>query len=631
MMSTKKMLLILGIISYAFIGTNQSKAAERDVELKVLQFNVWQEGTQVTGGFDAIVDEIVRCSADLVMLSEVRNYNGVNFTLTLVDALKQKGLVYYQHESDDSNLISKYPILSHGYAYELGSDHGSITKSVIDILGTEVALYSAHLDYTHYACYLPRGYSGTTWQELPAPVSDVNEVLQMNSDSERDEQVQSFISDALAEQQQGKVILLGGDFNEPSFKDWTVATKDLFDHNGLVVPWHATTMLTDNGFVDAYRELYPNPVTHPGFTWPADNKDKDLSHLTWTPKSDERDRIDYIFHYPDARLALNNMVILGPKGSIVRNARVQETSDDTFLEPVGVWPSDHKAVLATYTLTTTGVTITRVSTSGSSYDPSETITVEVINGPGNTKDWIGLYPKGAVPARDNPANAFGYVVDGQVVFDNGLNTPGEYEAILMENDGYTILARVGFSINAVAGISVSKSIYGLAEAITVTVMNGPGNAKDWVGLYPKGSIPGNSNPSLDWGYVVNNQVVIAGGLPSVGEYEAILCENDGYNILARVAFSVGTATNMKTINSDQISVYPNPTNGVVTLSQLSGVSSNTVKYTLFSADGQVLQMGVVHKEVKDLVLDLSSCAQGVYFINLTDEMGIEYNLKVKKN
>ena len=338
--------IVLLCLVYLSACNNRSK----EIELQVLQFNIWQEGTQVENGFDAIVSEIIRSKADLVALSEVRNYNGINFTKRLVDTLKAKGHTFYEHKNDDSNLISRYPILSHGYLYGLKNDHGSITKAIIDIEGTEVAFYSAHLDYTNYACYLPRGYCGLTWKELNEPVSDVDEVLKMNEASYRDDQIKAFIKDGLNEAKQGRLVILGGDFNEPSHKDWTTETKHLFDHNGLVVPWHCTTMLNQHGFIDSYRELYPNAVSHPGFTWVADNKAKKIDQLTWTPKADERDRIDYIFHYPDSRLKLEDAIIIGTKGSIVKNKRVQENSEDKIIEPIDVWPTDHKALLVTYKL-----------------------------------------------------------------------------------------------------------------------------------------------------------------------------------------------------------------------------------------------------------------------------------------
>ncbi len=48
-------------------------------EFTVLQWNVWQEGTMVPGGYDAIVNEIVRLQPDFVTFSEVRNYHNTRF------------------------------------------------------------------------------------------------------------------------------------------------------------------------------------------------------------------------------------------------------------------------------------------------------------------------------------------------------------------------------------------------------------------------------------------------------------------------------------------------------------------------------------------------------------------------
>ena len=54
-------------------------SCQQEKTFKVLQFNIWQEGAVVKGGFDAIADEIVRSNADFVTLSEVRNYHQTRF------------------------------------------------------------------------------------------------------------------------------------------------------------------------------------------------------------------------------------------------------------------------------------------------------------------------------------------------------------------------------------------------------------------------------------------------------------------------------------------------------------------------------------------------------------------------
>lgn len=326
----------------------QAQNTKEGKTLRVLQFNIWQEGTVVEGGFQAVVDEIIRTGADLVCLSEVRNYNNSRLDQRLVEALAAKGYRYYADKSLDSGILSRYPIKQQWDFFPVIDDKGSITKALIDLDGHEVALYSAHLDYRHCSLYLPRGYDGSTWDELPAPITDTAMIAADNLKSNRDEAIDAFIKDAEMEKQKGRMVILGGDFNEPSHLDWTEATIDLADHRGVAIQWRNTAELAKAGYMDTYRQVFPNPVTHPGYTFPADNPAVPLKKLAWSPKADDRDRIDFIFYHPDPRLQLQDVKLVGPRGSVVRNQRIEETSSDLFDIPSGIWPTDHKAVLATF-------------------------------------------------------------------------------------------------------------------------------------------------------------------------------------------------------------------------------------------------------------------------------------------
>ncbi len=319
-------------------------------ELKVLQFNIWQEGTVVPNGYPAVLDEIIRLDADLIALSEVRNYNNQSLAERLVTDLKERGHTYYSQTSYDSGILSRYPIVSQEALFPVKDDRGSVTKAIINIEGTEIALYSAHLDYRNCSLYLPRGYDGSTWAKLDSIITDIDIIAADNLQSQRDEAIQAVISDAQREREKGRLTILGGDFNEPSHLDWTDATKDLFDHNGVVMEWHNTKALEQADFIDAYRQLYPNPVTHPGFTFPADNPLVDIKKLAWSPTADDRDRIDFIFYQAHPNLKLIDVAIVGPKGSVIRNERVEEQSSDPFILPNTIWPTDHKAILATFKL-----------------------------------------------------------------------------------------------------------------------------------------------------------------------------------------------------------------------------------------------------------------------------------------
>lgn len=333
---------------YLFFLCISGFSQAKEHQLKVLQFNIWQEGTIIPNGFNAIIDEVIRNDADLIALSEVRNYKDKSLAEHLVKALADKGHTYYSKRSEDTGILSRYPIISQTDLYPVTNDHGSITKAIIKFENTKIAFYSAHLDYLNCSYYLPRGYDSSTWKKLDKVVTDSLTIATDNLASKRDEAVNTFITDALKEKANGNLVILGGDFNEPSFLDWIESTKNLHDHNGVVMPWHNTFELDKAGFVDAYRKMYPNPVTHPGFTFPADNPLVPIKKLAWAPDADERERIDYIFYLPSDKLKLKDIKIVGPKGSIVRNKRELETSDDPIDAPKGIWPTDHKAVLAVF-------------------------------------------------------------------------------------------------------------------------------------------------------------------------------------------------------------------------------------------------------------------------------------------
>jgi len=334
------------IFSYLFLGC----VTEQKQTLKVLQFNIWQEGTVVENGYNAIIDEIIHSEADLIALSEVRNYKNRNLNQRLINSLKEKGYTFYSEKSEDTGLLSKYPILQQSALYPVTNDHGSITKAIINVNGTEIAFYSGHLDYLNCALYLPRGYDGSTWKKLSSPITDIAEIERINLASLRDDAIQVFIKDAKKEISKGRIIIYGGDNNEPSHLDWIKENKNQYDHNGVIMKWNVSTALEKNGFIDTYRKLFPNPVTHPGFTYPANNINIPIEKLAWSPDADDRDRIDYIFYYPDPRINLVNSKIFGPKGEIAKNKRVLEKTNDEFIEPLAIWPTDHKGILSEFEL-----------------------------------------------------------------------------------------------------------------------------------------------------------------------------------------------------------------------------------------------------------------------------------------
>ena len=125
------------------------------------------------------------------------------------------------------------------------------------IKGHKIAVYTAHLDYLNDAYYNVRGYDGSTWDEIPIPQT-VLEVLKVNDASLRDDAIKEFIAAARKDIAEGTIVILGGDFNEPSH-DW-IRSKDIRP-GGLIIPWTVPLMLDNNGFIDTYRTLYPDVLS----------------------------------------------------------------------------------------------------------------------------------------------------------------------------------------------------------------------------------------------------------------------------------------------------------------------------------------------------------------------------------
>lgn len=324
----------------ALIGTGST--------VKTLVLNAWFGGTAVSGGVDMIVQIIKQTGATIVFLPEAKST-----TSDIVQKLNASGATFDFRMSGSTAVISAYPIAE-------TATLPFMTKAVLTVGTVQIAAYAAHLQYQWYATYLPRGYGAGVpsgefsehgWNKIPSgPITDPPALNRVNTASGRPDAVNRFIADARSERLLGRVVLLGGDFNEPSTLDWTEATANRFDHNGVVMPWQSTQALKDAGFTDDFRKKYPDPVRNPGFTWPASNPNAAVSSLTWAPEADERDRIDYLFHFADPRLSWQDTQLVGPRGSIVRNQRVDESSDETFLLSDAAWPTDHKGVLSSYTL-----------------------------------------------------------------------------------------------------------------------------------------------------------------------------------------------------------------------------------------------------------------------------------------
>ena len=192
------------------------------------------------------------------------------------------------------------------------------------------------------------------------------------------------------------------------------------------------------------------------------------------------------------------------------------------------------------------------------YFPGEDIQIAFQGGPGNAKDWIGVYPVDIVPGSvgstiwryvDGTQGGSQGLSEGLISFPGGLNLAGDWAAYLLLNDGYTQLATNLFKVLEPGSpvVRVDKRRYEVGEAITVAFTNGPAGAKDWVGIYKAGQVPGGPTSTI-WAYVDGTQtgstgiaegtVRFASGLAEAGDWVVHFLLDDGYDILASETFTV---------------------------------------------------------------------------------------------
>lgn len=227
------------------------------------------------------------------------------------------------------------------------------------------------------------------------------------------------------------------------------------------------------------------------------------------------------------------------------------------------------------------VAATQIRSNHDDYFPGEEIQIAFQGGPGNPKDWIGVYPPEAEPGPvgstiwkyvdDTQGGATG-LTEGSVTFPNGLSLGGDWVAYFLLNAGYTKAATNMFRVVDPSStvVRVSKRTFNVGEPIQVAFTNGTASAKDWVGIYQVGQTPGGGTPSPVWAYVDGTQagnsdlaegvVTFATGLNAPGEWVAHFLYNGGYDILASETFTVVAAS----VATPRI-LSVSPANGVTNL------------------------------------------------------------------
>ena len=195
-----------------------------------------------------------------------------------------------------------------------------------------------------------------------------------------------------------------------------------------------------------------------------------------------------------------------------------------------------------------------------------TMSITYSGAPGvNGSDWIGVYKVGDTPGPVASTQWY-YLSTGA---SGTMNFPGlangYYFANYFVNAGYTPIGnKISFSVGTgtitVATISKSAQTYG--DTFSVTYSKGPGNLKDYIGIFSAAAVPGGSNPEdklLYYKYpdtlgAAAATVSINAPLPS-GSYKAALFINDSYTAASN--FVTFTITDPRPYTVSTVPTSPN--------------------------------------------------------------------------
>jgi endonuclease/exonuclease/phosphatase family metal-dependent hydrolase len=267
--------------------------------LKVMQWNIWHGGREDGDsiGPNRVIDIIKQSKSDVVAMQETYG-SGELISLALGFYYLTRNTDY--HRGSNVSIHSRYPIIEDISVFQPFKCVGALLKLPN---GFNLAFYSI---------WLP--YSADIWVEnirKTMTAESMKEATKVSADDLHKilEEIKDRLSD---EKYTGIPIIIAGDFNAMSHRDYTSSAKEQYFH---IIDWQTSKVIENAGFKDAYREVFP-----------VVNRVKDS---TWSPRFpvQEQDRIDFIYY--------RGQDIKVVDASIIKT------------HPI-LFPSDHAAVTSTF-------------------------------------------------------------------------------------------------------------------------------------------------------------------------------------------------------------------------------------------------------------------------------------------
>jgi exodeoxyribonuclease III len=303
-------------VAPAFVTTlhAENEKPGKESTVRVMSYNIYRGGEMHGQKLSQTAKVIQEAKADIVGVQEPRSPKG--FTTE-----KLASLLGWNHSAN----IRKGIILT---PYEIVENLDGGIKVKLPT-GQEAYVFSLHLPSNPYQPYQLLSIQPTWHKHKDTPFIKTEAEAMEAAQKARGGEVSALLNQIRNLPDNEAPVFVVGDFNEPSHLDWTEAAAKSGRHP-IKVAYPNSQAMIKAGFTDSYRTIYPDEMKNPGFTWsPAYKFDDPETH---------HDRIDFVY--------------FKGKGIKVTAAKIVGESKENADIVIAPYPSDHRAVVATFTLTT---------------------------------------------------------------------------------------------------------------------------------------------------------------------------------------------------------------------------------------------------------------------------------------
>ncbi len=429
-------LLICGTLATSAAARNDD-GGQSGVRLRVMTFNIFYGGDELdlrtgdwctrrrgcSASFAKVLETIRASGADVVGLEE-----GEHSTRRVARALGW-------FASERTQVVSRYRLID--------PPGGDGTYVYVELgPGQVVAIANAHLPSTPYGPYRVR--NGATPEEL----DELERSTRLPAAQEQLDVLPELVA-------QGIPVFLAGDFNSPSHLDWTPAVAAVRPEVPFAFDWPVSRAYADAGFRDSYREVHPDPVARPGFTWTPGGPE--------SVRREVHDRIDWVLAAGPARAEESDLV--GERGG---------PDVDIAVDP---YPSDHRGVASTFVVRP-GEPAAFAAPERRRLSIGDALSI-VFHAPGPGS--VAIARVGGESVAELPT----FAADGTLTFSTDGLRRGSYEALLLDDAGQ-LLSHAPFWLyrpGEPTKVWTSRRAYEKGEPIEVFWSNAAGMRWDWLAVF----------------------------------------------------------------------------------------------------------------------------------------------------